>query len=400
MSQEPAGDRRRPSLLRSDGSTRGRVGMVELFFDLVFVFAITQLSHTLLAHLDGTTVVQVGLLLVAVWWLWIFTTWVTNWLDPEKAPVRAALFALMLLGLLLSASIPQAFDARGVVFACAYVAMQVGRTLFFLWAVRHEPPEMRRNFQRIGVWLSVAGVFWIVGGFAEPSERLAWWAAALTIEFISPAVYFWVPGLGRSRLSDWNVDGGHMAERCGLFVIIALGESLLVSGATFAAATWNIPVVLGFGCAFGGAVAMWWLYFDRGAVAGHHRIAHATDPGRTARIAYTYLHLPIVAGIILSAVTDELVLAHPEHLNAAGLAMAIGGPALYLIGVGAFKWVGRARALPPLSHLVGLALLALVAPLAINFHWSAVTVAATVMAILILVAAWEHLSLRTLPSHA
>jgi low temperature requirement protein LtrA len=399
MPQEPADERRRSSLLRADGSTRGRVGMVELFFDLVFVFAITQLSHTLLAHLDGTTVVQVGLLLVAVWWLWIFTTWVTNWLDPETATVRAALFALMLLGLLLSASIPQAFGTRGMVFACAYVAMQVGRTLFFLWAVRHEPPEMRRNFQRIGVWLSVAGVLWIVGGFAEPSERLAWWAAALAIEFISPAVYFWVPGLGRSRLSDWNVDGGHMAERCGLFVIIALGESLLVSGATFAAATWNVPVVLGFGCAFGGAVVMWWLYFDRGAVAGHNRIAHAADPGRTARIAYTYLHLPIVAGIILSAVADELVLAHPEHLSAAGLAMAIGGPALYLVGVGAFKWVGRARALPPLSHLVGLALLALVAPAAIGFHWSAAAVAATVLAILVLVAAWEHLSLRTLPSH-
>lgn len=399
MSQEPASDRPRYSLLRSDGSTRGRVGMVELFFDLVFVFAVTQLSHTLLAHLDGTTVVQVGLLMVAVWWLWIFTTWVTNWLDPEKAPVRGGLFALMLLGLILSASIPQAFGARGMVFACAYVAMQVGRTLFFLWAARDESLQMRRNFQRIGVWLSAAGVLWIIGGLADPSERMLWWAAALTIEFVSPAVYFWVPGLGRSRVSDWSVDGGHMAERCGLFVIIALGESLLVSGATFAAATWSLPVVLGFGCAFGGAVVMWWLYFDRGAVAGHHRIAHAADPGRTARIAYTYLHLPIVAGIILSAVADELVLAHPDHLNAAGLATAVGGPAIYLIGVGAFKWVGRNRALPPFSHLVGLALLALVAPAAISFHWSAVAAAATVLAILCLVAAWEHLSLRTLPGH-
>jgi low temperature requirement protein LtrA len=83
---------------------------------------------------------------------------------------------------------------------------------------------MSLNFQRIGVWLFLAGVFWIVGGFAEPSERLGWWAAALTIEFVSPAVYSWVTELGRSRVSDWNVDGGHMAGRCGLFVIIALGE--------------------------------------------------------------------------------------------------------------------------------------------------------------------------------
>jgi low temperature requirement protein LtrA len=388
------------SLLRSDPSTRSRVGMVELFFDLVFVFAVTQLSHTLLSRPDWLSVMQVGLLVTAVWWLWIFTTWVTNWLDPERVPVRSALFALMLLGLLLSASIPLAFGARGLVFAGAYVAMQVGRTLFFLWAVRRESAEMRRNFQRIAVWLFVAGLFWLAGGFADPQWRLLWWAFALALELVSPAVYFWVPGLGRSRSADWNIDGGHMAERCGLFVIIALGESLLVSGATFATAQWTTAVVLGFCCAFGSAVVMWWLYFDRGAVAGHHRIAHAADPGRTARIAYTYLHLPIVAGIILSAVADELVLAHPEHLEAAGLAVATGGPAVYLIGVAAFKWVSRARVLPPLSHLIGLVLLALVPPLALTLHLSAVAVSATILAILVLVAVWEHISLRRLPSHA
>ena len=120
------------SLLRRDGAERSRVTMVELFFDLVFVFAITQLSHWLLAHPDAQGALRTGLLLAAVWWVWIYTSWCTNWLDPERAPVRVALFALMLAGLVMSASIPQAFGERGLAFAAAYVAMQLGRTLFFL----------------------------------------------------------------------------------------------------------------------------------------------------------------------------------------------------------------------------------------------------------------------------
>jgi low temperature requirement protein LtrA len=382
------------SLLRRDGADRGRVTMVELFFDLVFVFAVTQLSHSLLAHLDALGALRGGLLMVAVWWVWIYTSWFTNWLDPERVPVRVALFALMLAGLVMSASIPKAFAERGLAFAAAYVFMQVGRTVFFLWAARGEAVNMRRNFQRITVWLSLAGVFWIGGGLAQDNLRLGLWAVALGIEVISPLLYFWVPGLGRSSLQDWNIDGGHMAERCALFVIIALGESLLVSGATFAEAAWRAPVVSAFAFTFLGAVAMWWLYFDKGLAAGHHRIAHAADPGRHARTNYTYLHLPIVAGIILCAVADELVLAHPDHANNAGIAVMLGGPALYLLGVGSFKWASRERKLPPLSHGVGLLLLALLAwPAAM--HWlSALAVMGGAVAVLVLVAAWEQASLR------
>ncbi len=382
------------SLLRRDGPERSRVTMVEQFFDLVFVFAITQLSHSLLAHLDWAHALRVGLLLAAVWWVWIYTSWFTNWLDPERAPVRATLFVLMLAGLVLSASIPKAFGERGLAFSAAYVFMQVCRTLFFLWAARGEAINMRRNFQRIVVWLSLAGVFWIAGGLASGDPRLGLWAVALAIEVVSPLLYFWVPGLGRSSVQDWNVDGGHMAERCALFVIFALGVSLLVSGATFAASAWSAPVVAAFAFTFLGAVAMWWLYFDKGMAAGHHRIAHAQDPGRQARTNYTYLHLPIVAGIILCAVADELVLAHPEHASNAGLVVMLGGPALYLLGVGAFKWASRERKLPPFSHLVGLSLLALLAwPAAM--HWlSALAVMGGAVAVLVLVAAWEQASLR------
>ncbi|MEO6677654.1 MAG: low temperature requirement protein A, partial [Pseudomonas sp.] len=131
------------SLLRGRGSLdSGKVGMVELFFDLVFVFAVTQLSHSLLAHLSIGGAVQVALMMVAVWWVWIFTSWITNWLDPEKLPIRLGLFGLMIAGLLLSSSIPKAFTDHGLMFAGAFVFMQVGRTLFAIWAVRGEARNM------------------------------------------------------------------------------------------------------------------------------------------------------------------------------------------------------------------------------------------------------------------
>ncbi len=368
--------------------------MVELFFDLVFVFAVTQLSQSLLANLTISGMLQVSLLLLAVWWVWIYTSWVTNWLDPERNSVRICLFVLMLAGLLLSASIPEAFTKRGLVFAGAYVFMQVGRTLFFLWAVRGAPINMTRNFQRILVWLLVSGVFWIVGGFAVGDVRFAYWALALLLEVVSPSLYFWVPGLGRSSTADWDVDGGHMAERCALFVIIALGESLLVTGATFAALAWNFSMIAAFLVALLGIVAMWWIYFDTGAERAHHRIKHSDDPGRQARVAYTYLHALIVGGVIVCAVADELVLTHPDHVTNASIAAILGGPAMYLLGNALFKWATNDRRSPPLSHLGGLLLLFALLPAAFAHLFSALALGAITTGILVLVAVWESVALR------
>lgn len=383
------------SLLRGrGGQDSGKVGMVELFFDLVFVFAVTQLSHSLLAQMNIGGAVQVALMMVAVWWVWIFTSWVTNWLDPEKLPVRLGLFGLMVAGLLLSSSIPKAFGDHGVMFATSFVFMQVGRTLFAIWAVRGEPLNMTRNFQRILAWMVLSGVFWISGGLLDGERRLVCWALALLIELISPSLYFWVPGLGRSTLADWNVEGNHMAERCGLFVIIALGESLLVTGATFAELTLNSQALAGFLIAVLGSVAMWWVYFDSGAERAHHRIAHSSDPGRQARIAYTYLHVLIVAGIIVSAVADELVLVHPDHASGAGVVVIIGGPWLFLLGCALFKWVMGERILPPLSHLVGLVLLLALLPAALSHLFSAWQLGGLTTAVMMLVAAWESRALR------
>jgi low temperature requirement protein LtrA len=382
----------RKNLLRPRGGhDHARVTFVELFFDLVFVFAVTQLSHGLLAHLTLLGAVETGLLMLAVWWVWIFTSWITNWLDPEQRPVRVMLFVLMAAGLVLSASIPQAFGSRGLAFAMAYVFMQVGRSLFMLWALGRHDLNNFRNFLRITSWLTAAGVFWIAGGLADAEQRLVLWAIAIAIEYLSPAVGMWVPGLGQSTPQDWRIDGPHLAERCAGFVLIGLGESLVVTGATFADLAWDRFVVEAFIAAFLGCVAMWAVYFNIGAERASHQIATAADPGRLGRSGYTYLHLLIVAGIIVSAVADEIALTHPHgHADVTAVLVIVGGPALYLLGTALFKRLTAPNV--PLSHLVGLGLLLALGTaggLIARLHLATATTA-----ILIVVAVWEWTSLK------
>jgi low temperature requirement protein LtrA len=238
------------------GHESTRVTYAELFYDLVFVFAVTQLSHGLVEHLTPLGALQTALLMIAVWWAWIDTAWITNWVDPERAPVRLLLFTLMLLGLVLSASIPKAFDERALAFALAYVAMQAVRTLFMLWALRRHDQGNFQNFLRITIWHAIDMPFWIAGALTEGPARMALWAIAIGIESIAPMVGFRLPGIGRSTTSDWVVEGGHMAERCALFIIIALGESVLITGATFAGLAWGAPQVGAFLVAFVGSAAM------------------------------------------------------------------------------------------------------------------------------------------------
>jgi low temperature requirement protein LtrA len=373
-------------LLRvKSGHGHHRVSFAELFFDLVFVFAVTQLSHSLIEHFSALGAVQTLLLMLAVWWVWVYTAWFTNWLDPEKPPVRLLMMAMMLAGLIIAASIPKAFESRGGAFAVAYAGMQVSRTLFVLWAARGHV-RMIRNFQRILAWLVASAVFWIAGAFVHGTERLATWAIAFGIEFVSPAIGFWVPGLGRSTTTDWDVEGGHMAERCGLFIIIALGESILVTGASFAALEWTAATVTAFVASFIASLAMWWLYFDVGAEAGSRTISESDDPGRLARLAYTYIHLPLVAGIILSAVADEFVLAHPiGHTDMRTTISVLGGFATYLIGHALFAWAIVRRV--PTSSVVAVAALALL--MTVASHVAPVELMMAATGIVIATAAWE-----------
>ncbi|MGL4236034.1 low temperature requirement protein A [Tabrizicola sp.] len=374
-------------VLRVDNS---RVGYAELFFDLVFVFAITQVSHHLLYHYTLAGAAETALLFLAVWWVWIYTTWVLNWLDPETTPVRMLLFAMMTAGLFLSMAIPTALGDRGLVFAGAYVAMQIGRTIYMLWVVWSDL-RRRQTYYRIATYFAVAAVFWIWGALVEDHAlRLSLWVLALGIEFLGPAASYRVPGLGRDQTTSWRVSGAHMAERCGLFVIICLGETLLISGATFAGMDWDVAGLLAFLASVLGTGGMWWVYFHIGHRRGAHQIEHAEDTGAIARRSYTYYHIPIVAGVVLSAVGAERAIAHPEHLATfAEGASVIGGLALFLFGNGLFKRASSRWF--PLSHLVGLGLCAVVF---LAGPWMTLLVQNLLAAlILILVAVWEHRSL-------
>ncbi|WP_027583621.1 low temperature requirement protein A [Bradyrhizobium sp. Ai1a-2] len=394
-----AADNRRAAMFRVVvPHQHSRVTYAELFFDLVFVFAVTQISHTLLHHFTPIGAVQVTLLFLAVWWVWVFTAWVTNWLNPELTPVRILLFLMMLGGLVLSTTIPTAFEGRGLWFAIAYAVMQVGRTAFWLVSTPHHWTAVRHNAIRILAWLSTSAVFWILGGLSEGESRLWLWIIALVIEYVSPAARFWIPRLGPSSLEAWAVEGGHMAERCALFIIIALGEAIVVNGATFAELSWTTEIVLAFVSSLVGSIAMWWIYFHKGAEAGSELISTSAESGKLARLAYTYLHMPIVAGIILTAVADELVLKHPGgRSDLKTILSTIGGPLLFLIGTILFKL--SIRGFLQLSHIAGIVALLVLSWFASEL--SPLWLSLLTTAILIVVALWESVSLGPAPeSHS
>lgn len=270
--------------------------------------------------------------------------------------------------------------------------MQVGRSAFMVWGSGDQLVRAR-NFLRITIWLGAAGVLWVAGALL-PAVLLPLWLAALAIEYAGPWARFAVPILGASPLDSWDVDPHHMAERCALFVIIALGESIILAGASFADLEWTPATIAAFAGAFVGTVAMWWIYFDSGSERAVQHFEHAADRGRVARLAYTYLHIPIIAGIVVCAVADELVLVHPEHADNAGIAAILGGPFLYLLGNALFKWVTNQRRLPPFSHMVGLAVLAALSVPAFGHAFSALALGWLTTATLMLVALWEWFSLQ------
>ena len=346
---------RRPSLLR-DRSRPQRVTNIELFFDLVYVFAVTQLSHYLLDHADLRGALQAGLLLAMVWLVWAYTTWVTNWLDPDLMAVRLLLVALMLASLAMSVSLPRAFEDLGLWVGGAYAVQQIGRTIFMLIALRGHPLEA--NFQRILAWCIVSSAFAVAGGVAHGNARALLWLGSVCVDLLGGVVGFYTPGLGRSRTSDWTIEGGHFAERCQGFILIALGESIVIIGSTLTEKPVAAANVTAFVVAFAGSVALWWLYFDQSAEAAAEKIASSDDPGRLGRSAYHLIHPVMVAGIIVSAAADQKVLSDPGATASAAAAwMILGGPALFLAGHAAFKLVVWGYV--SWSRVAGIAVLAL-----------------------------------------
>jgi low temperature requirement protein LtrA len=377
------------SLLRARDGGEQQVTPLELFFDLVFVFAVTQLSHRLLDHLTIGSALGTLLLLVAVWRAWVDTTWVTNWFDPDRTPVRLLLVALMLVSLVMSVAIPEAFDEGGPMFALAYVTIQAGRTAFVVLALERSS-SLGRNFQRILAWFAIPAVLWVAGGLLQGEARYVLWVIAVMLEYTGPVAGFWTPGLGRSTTADWTVEGGHFAERCRLFVILALGESILVTGTTFAEIEASTATVSAFVVAFLGSVALWWLYFGRSAEAARGMFSSSEDPGRLARSAYTYFHLPMIAGIISVAAADELTVAHPgQRGTLASVTLTLGGTALFLAGHALFKWAVFGGLSWP--RVVAIAALIALIPVSFAIPTLALTGAAGLI-VVGLVAVWDTLA--------
>jgi low temperature requirement protein LtrA len=364
------------------------VTTLELFFDLVFVFAVTQISHSLIDHPDVVTLLQTLILTAAVWRVWVDTTWVTNWLNPENPRVRAMLFVLMLLGVLMSSAIPDAFTDHAMLFAASLVILQVGRSVFTALAFRRSRPDNARNFVRVALWNLGTGLLWLGGALASEEARLWIWLVAIVVAMAGPRLRFHVPGLGRSDPETWNVSGEHFAERVSLFLIIVLGESILVTGRSFAESSLSPLDALSFLAAFASTVLMWLLYFNHSQEGGRDYISDAEKPGLVAQVAYTYIPLLLVIGILLTAVADEIVLDHPlggrggNELELWTAGLICGSGIVYLLGN--FLFI-RAVGLPwQFSHVVGAGALAVlffgfssVPPLALS--WLANLVLAAVV---------------------
>lgn len=367
----------------------GRVTALELFYDLVFVFAITQITHLLVDNLSWAGVGQASVVLLVVWWSWNYTTWVTNELDPESAVTRLLLIILMLGSLLMAIAIPEAFGDKALLFAGTYVAMQVGRHTFLTFAAARSGTTERERAGRILVWFVAAGVFWISGALVGGSARTILWVVALAVDYTAPFVLYWVPGRRRLGGETWQVGTEHFAERFQLFVIVALGESIVVTGATTSDLDLTRPTLLAFVVAFLSSASLWWLYFNIVARIVQQHLEVAQDRTTLARDGYTYLHVFIVAGIIVSAVGDELVIAHPtETLRDSELIAVVAGPALYLMAHVALRLrmtgtIGRKR------------LAGAMACLAVGFlgpHVSALVLSALLLGVLIAVIAAEQLA--------
>ncbi|SIT70574.1 low temperature requirement protein A [Microbacterium sp. RU33B] len=378
----------RDVLRPTDSPRADRVTYVELFFDLVFVLALTQLSAYLYENQTPLGALEGAIMVCALWWAWVSTTWVTNWLDPVRLPVRAAVIALAFVALVVAVSIAEAFGDRAWAFAIAYVVLQVGRTGFIVWATVRHDRRVARDFTLVLVWTVAGGALWIVGAVLPLAWQLPFWSAALALELLGTVLGFPVPGRRRVRLSSWDLSGAHIAERTSLFVLIAVGEGLLVTGFAFVEKESTVASVAALVTAFIAAAAVWWIYFDHGERVGAKAMEASDEPARLARTAYTWVHLPIIAGIVLMSVGDKEMLSNPDQRGPAATIVIVGAPILFLTGVALFRRVleGRwSRAQP-----IGLAVLALLAGAAIAIPFlDALTMSIVTASILVAVAAGE-----------
>jgi low temperature requirement protein LtrA len=307
------------------GNEDHRVTHLELFFDLVFVFAITQVTAFLADDLTWGGLVRGLFILAALWWTWAAYAWLTNTLDPEEGAVRIAMFASMGFMLIVALATPRAFGADGVVFGVAYLIVRALHLVLYAIAGRDDP-DLERAVLRIIPSAMIGAVLLVVAGFLDGPVQMAVWAVALAID------YGWLLLVG---MRGWRVEADHFVERHGLIVIIALGESIVAVGIGAAGVPLDVEIIAAALLGITVASALWWAYFDWVVYVSQAMLVEATGERRAvlARDLYSYLHLPMVAGVVLFALGVKTTLGHIHDpldvISAIGLC---GGVALYFAG--------------------------------------------------------------------
>ncbi|RLP78936.1 low temperature requirement protein A [Micromonospora sp. BL4] len=339
-----------------------RVTLLELFFDLVYVVALALISREMVNGLDWRSAAQSLILLSAVWWTWAITTLVTDMYDPERNEIKLLITAVMFGALLMTTAIPEAFGARGLVFAVTYVAIHLGRGLFLMPIVRHEPQTQRRA-ARIFVWFAVSAIPWIIGGYVSDDARIICWAIALAIDYSGFRLAYPVPGLGVVPEQQRNVTAEHLSERYQQFFIIALGDAILTIGTMFSLAHSEAENIGAFGVAFLTTLLLWRIYVHKSGELLPLAIQASRQPSKFLFTA-PYTHLLMVAGVVTTASGFHLVLHEPAgRTPPAWLAVILGGPALFLAGRASFEYEVFSRV--SLSRPGGLLALLTVAPAAL-----------------------------------
>jgi low temperature requirement protein LtrA len=319
-----------------EGTVEHEVTPLELFFDLVFVFALTQVTVLLADHPTWSGVFRGMLVLAALWWAWSVFAWLTSAMDVDEGGVRLVMLASMGAMFGVALAVPGAFGDDAVLFGVAYLLVRLLH-LVLSAVVTGDDSDRRGALLRFAPTAILGASLLVVAGFVDGDARIAVWVVALSIDYLGPAVI----GAGRG----WRVAPEHFAERHGLIILIVLGESLIAIGAgagfeldtgVIAAAALGIVVVS----------ALWWLYFDVAAIFARRRLMQATGPElpRLALHAYSYLHLPMVAGVVLFALGLKTTLDHVgEALDTVPAVALCGGAALYLLGHIAFLFRSTGR---------------------------------------------------------
>jgi low temperature requirement protein LtrA len=329
-----------------------RVTPLELFFDLVFVLALTQCT-TLMAHTPTWGGLLKGVLVLGVlWWSWVGYAWLTSVVDPEEGAVRLAIFAAMAAFLVAALAVPGAFGSEALLFACAFALVRTAHIVLFMLASR-EDEALRRSVISLAVSTAIGAGLLFAAAAASGELRVALWGVALLLDAGGPFLF---------GQEGWKLVPGHFAERHGLIVLIALGESIVALGVG-AKASLSAGVVAAAVLGIVVAAALWWVYFDVTAIVATRRLARAT-PGHEqngiARDSYSYLHFPMIAGIALIAVGLKITLAHvDDELSIVPAVALLGGASLYLLAHVAFR-LRNVHSLSVRRLLCAAALLALV----------------------------------------